>query len=268
MAATHHDDISLTIGDEWLIIGKMLDENGEPLDLTADIELGWTLLAPDGNQVPGIIDGVTIEPQQERGIVHIIVSDTVTRWLEPARYMDAIRAWTGGEPATQWTGLILAEVDPFHRELEIVIEPPLLPAPPFEDAPDDGKLYVRRSGQWVELPSGFSDIFEYTFDNATDAPPNNSQLRFDNADLTLVTKVWLHNNNADGVDISNLLTLVEQGFVIFIQDKDDPTQRVRFHATGNMTNMGTYCEIPVMYITSLGTLNDNQRLIVVVYGGG
>ena len=117
MAATHHDDISLTIGDEWLIVGKLLDENGAPLELNESVELGWTLLAPDGNQVPGIVDGVTVE-KQAGGIVHIVVSDTITRTLEPARYMDAIRAWTGGEPATQWTGLILAEVDPFHSEVE------------------------------------------------------------------------------------------------------------------------------------------------------
>ena len=124
MAATHHDDISLTIGDEWLIVGKMLDENGEPLDLNDSVELGWTLLGPDGIQVSGLLDGVTVEKKAD-GIVHIIISDTVTRRLQPARYMDAIRAWTGGEPATQWTGLILAEADPFYPT---VMAWPLLPS--------------------------------------------------------------------------------------------------------------------------------------------
>jgi hypothetical protein len=263
---THHDDIELTIGDEWLIVGKLLDEDGEPLDLDTGVELSWTLLAPDGNQVPGL--DATLD-KQSGGVVRIVVPDSFTRTLRPARYMDAIRAWTGGEPATQWTGIVLANADPFHPTIEIT--PPLLlppEVPMIEEAPDDGQLYVRRSGQWVELPSGFSTRFEYTFDSSVDAPPNNSQLRLDNVDAALATKIWVHNNDADGVDVSNLLTLVEKDFILFVQDKNDPTKRARYIAEGPMTNLGTYCEIPVAYATGLGVLTDNQRVIVMVYGGG
>jgi hypothetical protein len=262
---THHDDIELVIGDEWVIVGKLLDENGAPLDLlTPNIAIGWTLVGPDGNQLPGLAPEATLD-KQSGGIVVIHVSETFTRTLTPARYMDAIRVWVSDLPVTQWTGIILADADPFY-----VMLPPALPPPEaqMDEPPDDGQLYVRKAGAWEPLPSGFSTKFEYTFDDTTAAPPSNSQLRFNNADPTLVTTLWLHNNDFDGIDESNLLTLVEDGFIIFVQDKDDPNKRVRFNATGPMTNLGTYCEIPVTYVTGLGTLNNNQRVIVMVYGGG
>jgi hypothetical protein len=113
MALTHHDDIELMIGDEWLIVGKLLDEDGNPLDLMSGIALGWTLCGPDGNQMSGLTDAATLTPQPG-GVVRIVVPDSFTRTLQPARYLDAIRVWTSGQPATQWTGIILADADPFH----------------------------------------------------------------------------------------------------------------------------------------------------------
>jgi hypothetical protein len=267
MALTHHDDLEMMIGDEWVINGHLLDENGQPIDVMAPgITMGWSLVGPDGNMVPGVTDAASLEPLAG-GDVLISVPDSFTRTLNPARYLNAIRVYVNGAASTEWTGIILAAADPFHPTVTLpALEEPTMPT--FEDAPDDGNLYARRGGQWVEVPSGFSTKFEYTYDDGITAPPTNSQLRFDNVDPFLATKIWLHNNDADGLDVSNLLTLVETGFTIFVQDKDDPTKRVRYQATDMMTNLGTYCEIPVVFVAGLGTLNDNQRLLVVVWGGG
>ena len=76
MALTHHDDINLMIGDEWLIVGKLLDEKGEPLDLMTGVELGWALVGPDGDMLPDLADAVTLETKAD-GIVHIVVPDFV-----------------------------------------------------------------------------------------------------------------------------------------------------------------------------------------------
>ena len=180
--------------------------------------------------------------------------------------MDAIRTWVGGEPSTQWTGIILADADLFHPTLADIM-PPALPAP-FEDAPQDGELYARRDGQWVRIPSGFSTRFEYQFDDALIPPPLNSQLRLDNANAALATKIWLNNNDADGLDVSNLLTMVEEGFTLFVQDKDEPLRRQRFHALGPMINFGAHCELSVVNVASGDPLRNNQRVFVMVYGGG
>ena len=112
--ATHHDDIELTIGDTWTIVGLLLDEEGQPMDLTAGVTFGWALINWDGVPVVGPV--ATIEPQDD-GIVHITVPDSFTRTLEPARYLDAIRVWVDDVPMTQWIGNINANADPFFSEV-------------------------------------------------------------------------------------------------------------------------------------------------------
>ena len=143
MALTHHEDITLMIGDEWLITGTLLDEDGAPIDLLgADTTLGWTLVGDDGDQVEGVADAATLD-RQEGGVVRIVVSDSFTRTLDPGRYMNSIRAWVDGEPATHWVGIIIAEADPFHvTHTEPEPEPELLAPvvrrlalPPIEPLP-------------------------------------------------------------------------------------------------------------------------------------
>jgi hypothetical protein len=136
------------------------------------------------------------------------------------------------------------------------------------EAPSDGHMYVRKDKEWVKMPSGFSTKFEYTFETTTTAPPTNSQLRLDNADAAQATKMWLHNSDADALDVSNLLKLIESGFIIFVQDKNDPTQAHKFRASGPIVAQTGYCEIPITHEIGTGALGDNQRVLVVVYGGG
>ena len=50
MPVSHHADLELMPGDDWVIPFALTDINGGPLDLT-DATLQWTLLDPDGNQI-------------------------------------------------------------------------------------------------------------------------------------------------------------------------------------------------------------------------
>jgi hypothetical protein len=194
----------------------------------------------------------TIEPDNYYFTVELGVANTVNRIVEG---MAVVR------PTYVLTSSNVHDADP--------IETPLPNTVPTStgDAPNDGYLYARQDGQWVRVPSGFSMMFEYVFDNVALPPPNNSQLRLNDINPIFATRIWLHNNNADSVDVSNLLSIVEANYVIFVQDKDDPTKRERFVTTGPITNFGTFCEIPVEWKSGQGFLVDNQRLIVVVYGG-
>jgi hypothetical protein len=140
MALTHHEDITMMIGDEWLIIGTLLDEDGLPIDLLASgTTAGWTLLGGDGDQLPGIAEAATLDRQAD-GVVRVVVSDSFTRTLDPGRYMNSIRVWIDGEPATYWAGHIIAEADPFHVAQSPEPEPELLAPrrlapPPIEPLP-------------------------------------------------------------------------------------------------------------------------------------
>ena|SRR5215831_19462277 len=110
MALTHHDDIELAAGDDWAIPGTLLDENGQPLDLT-NATLAWTLLGPDG--CPALTAGqytISVVPQQT-GNIKISVNRIVTGLLPPGRYTDAMYATIGGTTTTMWVGNILVSVN-------------------------------------------------------------------------------------------------------------------------------------------------------------
>lgn len=44
---THHDPIELVAGDDWEIPGALLDDNGNPLDLS-DAEFAWVVVDTGG----------------------------------------------------------------------------------------------------------------------------------------------------------------------------------------------------------------------------
>ena len=87
---TLHDDIELTCGDEWQILGQLLQEDGTPLDIVDGIGIGWMLLDPDGLHIPDLT-GVTLERLDPRsdGKVLITISEDLTRTFRPGRYTDA-----------------------------------------------------------------------------------------------------------------------------------------------------------------------------------
>jgi len=117
---THHDDLELAAGDEWAIAGLLLDEEGNALDLTAGVQLGWTMRGPDGKTIPGLIDGgATLEPSEPTtsGEIVIVLPGSLTKTFPPGRYTDAVRSWVGGVPALMWVGQILVACDPFASEL-------------------------------------------------------------------------------------------------------------------------------------------------------
>ena len=113
---TLHEDIELTVGDTWEILGQLLQEDGNPLNLVPAVDLGWILLGPDGMRVTNLAEHATlvrVDPVSG-GQVLITVPEELTQTFRPGRYTNAIRVWVGGTPATLWRGMILAAADPFH----------------------------------------------------------------------------------------------------------------------------------------------------------
>jgi hypothetical protein len=74
MALTHHGDIEVMPGDDWIIPGVLLDANGNPLDLS-DCKLSWALVGPDGNGVAVAEDAVDLE-----------ITDAAARPGSPSRW--------------------------------------------------------------------------------------------------------------------------------------------------------------------------------------
>jgi hypothetical protein len=111
---THHDDAQVTPGDDWEIIGTLLDVDDKPLDLT-DAQILWTLLDGKGNLALAQDQQATVSiiPPVTSGIINIALHRDITKTIKPGRYIDAVRVIIGSVASTLWTGNILVQSDPF-----------------------------------------------------------------------------------------------------------------------------------------------------------
>ncbi len=64
-----HPDISLVAGDDWVIEGTLLADDGSALDLTNGV-LSWRLLDGDGNPVSVNATITIVEPATAQGHDH------------------------------------------------------------------------------------------------------------------------------------------------------------------------------------------------------
>lgn len=124
--------------------------------------------------------------------------------------------------------------------------------------------WARRNGSWVEIEIGLIGFFDYTFNpNVYVAPPLSGNIRMNNANQTLATKVWLHDMTAVNNDASNILSsAIIAGDKIVIQDKDESTRWQRYLVSANV-DQGTYHELTVTWEAG-GTALVQQRIGVFV----
>jgi hypothetical protein len=116
MPVTHHDDLEVVAGDDWVIDGSLLNEDGSVTDLSTASAVYWTLLGPDGYPILSADQAtVAIVDPASSGTVRISVSKTVTTGLDPGRYTDAIRVVGVSLTATFWIGQILVDADPWSN---------------------------------------------------------------------------------------------------------------------------------------------------------
>lgn len=111
-ALTHHDDLEVTAGDDWVIDAFLTDADGAKVDLTSAEGLIWYLIGPDGQWIAGIAQAVvtTVQPATD-GHVRLVLPRASTA-VQPGRYHDALRTIFGGNATMTWTGTILVAADP------------------------------------------------------------------------------------------------------------------------------------------------------------
>ena len=96
-------------------------------------------------------------------------------------------------------------------------------------------------------PGSSATNFEYTYSDAGATPPNDGQLRMNNADQTLASLLYASNTTAPGVDVTNGINLVHVGNQIYVQDKEDASRYQVYDVTGDAINHGTWTEVPVAW---------------------
>jgi hypothetical protein len=100
-------------GDDWEIPFTLLDDDGNPIVLTA-AALTWTLVNVEGQRVVNegeytltIIDAVA-------GTCSVMVPSTKTTNLRAGRFTDALRIVSNGVTATPVMGLVQVVADPWR----------------------------------------------------------------------------------------------------------------------------------------------------------
>ena len=118
--------------------------------------------------------------------------------------------------------------------------------------------------------SGFMGYYDYTF-NSTNyvAPPIAGNFRMNNADQTLVTHIFMHEQTAPGNDAALMLAQIAVGDKLLFQKKTDAT-RWRRYLISAISDAGTYWDFTVSYVDG-GVALDSARTGMIVQkpaGGG
>ena len=114
MPVTHHDNLEVVAGDDWVIDGTLINADGSATDLTNVQAVYWVLLGPDGYPVLSSDQAmVAIVDPPNSGAVRITVAKAVTTGLDAGRYIDSIRVVGAALTATFWIGQILVDADPW-----------------------------------------------------------------------------------------------------------------------------------------------------------
>lgn len=134
----------------------------------------------------------------------------------------------------------------------------------IDDAPQDGKMYLRKNGGWVENPVGITHIDEWSFNETRTEPPGAGQIRMNSIDQPTASNLWVSNTTAPGVDVSAFLGLVEPGWILSIQDKDVAGKRQSYFVRAITINP-TYVDFTVESRMALAPLAA-QRVMMMMWG--
>lgn len=105
----------------------------------------------------------------------------------------------------------------------------------------------------------------YDFSSSTAEPPTGNQIRFDaGAPYTAVTRLWMRNLTADGIDIHAMLMGLAVGETLYIQDKNDHAAFVTVDTTGAPVNKTDYVEVPAAWVGNGTALNGGQQVLVAI----
>lgn len=133
------------------------------------------------------------------------------------------------------------------------------------EAPFDDKPYIRLNKQWEELqPVPITVDLDYQF-NAATPPPTGSQMRLDNTDQKLATKIFLTHNTSTGEDPTNVLNSVKVDDHIYVQDVDNSTLWRRYNIIGVPINQGNYTEIPIAWMSGDSALAEQRVRVTIGY---
>jgi hypothetical protein len=169
----------------------------------------------------------------------------------------------GQEGTAAQTFSIGAAVD--HRLTKVALQT-LLQDPPF-----DNKVYARRNPNWDEVPADMN-VAAYTFNSAIVAPAGMSEVRLNNADVTLVTKLWVSDiasNGQLGINVGAFYRNTIGAGTLVVVYKSTYTDYALYRVTAVSGPLSPfYTEYTVTYVAKLGAFANSDRVWFTTVGGG
>ncbi len=120
-------------------------------------------------------------------------------------------------------------------------------------------------------PAAMQYVFSSTI---TEADPTTGKFRLNNATLSAVTKIFISETNALGVNINAWLatlddstTTAHRGFIVF-KEKGAPENVAIYDVTAALTDNGTWDTFTVTHIASGGSFSNNDNVMMEFYRTG
>jgi hypothetical protein len=108
-----HNPVEFIAGDTWEIQATLLEENGDPLNLTDPSAIDWTLL--DRRQ-QRVINGeaIIVITDGPAGKCSITIPASISSGIAPGSYTDALRVTIAMTVGTLFYGTIQVRGDPWR----------------------------------------------------------------------------------------------------------------------------------------------------------
>ena len=110
---THHTIVDFYAGDDWEICATLLDENGDPYNLSPLPDIQWALMNYNQQRVLNGTDVSISVTDAAAGKCSILVPSEKTSALTTGLYSDVLRITTGGITSTLAVGNIHVVSDAF-----------------------------------------------------------------------------------------------------------------------------------------------------------
>jgi len=143
----------------------------------------------------------------------------------------------------------------------VEIDGDFLTAPNFIKKSGLASQYLMADGSTTAISAIGSNIYLYTFNNATTTPPPNGRLRFDNNTLlSSVSNVYISHITSNNIDIDPFFISIQTNNILYIQHTTTSTEWIKFTitATPNITPED-FISIPVSLLGN-GTFNPPSNI--------
>ncbi len=142
------------------------------------------------------------------------------------------------------------------------------------DSGDTAVFIGRDATNWDTLQNSsvsggaFAGLGTWRYRTETTSPPASGQIRFNNADPTLATELFMHETNVGGTDVGNFLDLLTAGSLLYIQNRSDGDNFFVVEISTNVDS-GTFRTFGIANIILEGPepSNNTQMAIVAVESG-